>query len=519
MRELFAGIPAVVVDVVIYSAIALVLIVGLVKCILPLRRSVRLFRRGVRQLELMNNKEGSRPVWQDALFLGKPMQEQWKRFLHNAEQLDSRGLSCDTEDYINDEDCFVSYAHLQLAEVIPGLLTSLGILGTFIGLMRGLGNLDISTADSTMQGISQMIGGMTFAYGTSIAGVACSLLFNILFRTSQGAALSAMDDFNAAFSELVMQRPVDDGVYHKLHLEDQAAFLSHSSAELNENLSRGIEVSIERAFVPISQSISSFIMAETQGQMEGLHNIVNHFVAQMNASLNGQFMQLAQTLSTLNQAQTVSWDSISHTMSAADAILNNIQHTNAVTQAVIDRFEGYVGELSQSQAGSAQMTESMSRMLSGMHQNMKQQSDAYARLQEGQSDMTEQMQQYATWSGRVLEAVEKQSDAAAERTHEVANQMAVSAKALSGSYASFVENISTGLARTLGMFEENMHDMMNELGKQVTGIGKPQPGKDGKAEGTLDLVSASKLQQAMADMTGALNKTVIAIEQMAAERA
>ena len=64
-----------------------------------------------------------------------------------------------------------------------------------------------------------------------------------------------------------------------------------------------------------------------------------------------------------------------------------------------------------------------------------------------------------------------------------------------------------------------MHDMMNELGKQVTGIGKPQPGKDGKAEGTLDLVSASKLQQAMADMTGALNKTVIAIEQMAAERA
>lgn len=511
MRELFAGISSQLVELVIYSAIALVFLAGLINCVFPYRRAARLFRKAIRQLELMNNKEGTRPVWQDAFFLGKPMQERWKRFLQNAEQLDTRGLSCATEDYINDEDVFTGYAHLQLAEVIPGLLTSLGILGTFIGLMRGLGNLDISNADSTMKGISQMIGGMTFAYGTSIAGLACSLIFNVFFRASQGAGLSAMDDFSEAFRELVMQRPVDDNVYQKCRLEDQAAFLSRSVTDMNANLSSGIEVAIKRAFVPISESINSFILSETQGQMEGLNTIVGHFVAQMNGALNGQFIQLAKTLSNVNQAQQVSYDSINATMRAADAIMNNIQSTQTVTQLVIERFENYVAELSVSQQGNAQLAQSMSGMLSGMHQALEQHADSYSRLEAGRGELEEQMRQYAAWSGRVLEAVEKQSLAARDRTHDIANEMSVSAKALSGSYASFVENISTGLARTLGMFEENMHDMMAELGKQLSGIALSK----GKGENVVDLGSVSKLQQTMADMTAALNKTVIAIGQMA----
>ena len=377
--------------------------------------------------------------------------------------------------------------------------------------MRGLGNLDISTADSTMRGISQMIGGMTFAYGTSIAGVASSLLFNILFRAAQGSALGAMDDYNQSFSDLVMQQPLDDSVYHKVHLEDQAAFLSRSAGELSQSLSGGIEAAIGRAFVPISQSMSNFILSEAQGQIEGLNHIVNQFVIQMNNALGGQFERLARTLSSINQQQTMSLDSVNQSLEAADSIMRGIENTHKLSQAVIDRFEGYVRELSLSQQGTAQLAESMGGMLGAMHQDLERQSDSFSQLRASQSDMATQMQQYAAWSGRVLEAVEKQSDAAMERSHEVANQMAASSKALSGSYASFVEGISTGLARTMGMFEENMHDMMQGLAKQLGAIGRDQA----KGDQVVDLGSVSRLQQAMADMTSALNRTVVAIQQMA----
>ena len=507
MREIFAKIPSGLVDAVIYTTILFVFMAGLLKCVFPYRRAAGLFRRAIRSLEFMKPGKEQELAWQEPLFLGKPMEGQWSRFLRNARHLDQKGISCDTEDYINDEDVFASWAHLQLAEVIPGLLTSLGILGTFIGLMRGLGNLDISSADSTMQGISSMIAGMTFAYGTSIAGVAASLAFNILFRASQGSGLKAMDDFNDAFAELVMQKPVDDNVFVKARLEGQDEALAQS-------LSDGVSRAIERSFVPISQSISGFIAAQTQGQLQGLDNIVNHFIAQMNASLGGQFSQLAQTLSAVNQAQAVGHEALQRTMGAADAIIAGVSNVQGMTQEMMRRFEGYIAELSRGQSSGMHLTESMQSMLSAMHEGMIEQSRHFKRLVENQSELDVQMQEYAAWSGRVLDAVDKQSNQMLDRSHAMANEMSAASKQLSGAYTGFVENISTGLARTMGMFEENMHDMMKELGRQLKEFSKSQEDTGKPAE----LAAISKMQQTMAEMAASLNRAIAAAEQKTAER-
>ncbi len=509
MREIFAKIPGELVDIIIYSTILFVFLAGLFKCVFPYRRGSGLFRRAIRSLEFMKPGKDTEKAWQEPLFLGSPMRDQWSRFLLNARHLDQKGLGCNTEDYINDDDVFAAWAHLQLAEVIPGLLTSLGILGTFIGLMRGLGNLDISSADSTMQGISSMISGMTFAYGTSIAGVAASLAFNILFRIAQGSALKSMDDFNSAFSELVMQRPVDDNVFIKSQLEGQDEALALSMSE-------GVSKAIERSFVPISQSMNNFIAAQTQGQLKGLDNIVSHFIAQMNSSLSGQFGQLAQTLSAVNQSQAVGHDALQRTMSAADAIIAGASNVQGMTQELLRRFEGYIAELSRSQSSGIHMTESMQAMLSSMHESLNEQSRHWQRLTQSQSDIDAQMQQYAAWSGRVLDAVDKQSAGMLERSHEVASQMSAASKQLSGAYTGFVESISTGLARTMGLFEENMHDMMNELGRQLKEYAKPQ-GADSKP--AAELTAISKMQQTMADMAAALNRAITAAEQKMAEGA
>lgn len=507
MREIFAKIPSGLVDGVIYTTILFVFLTGLFKCVFPYRRGGALFRRAVRSLEFMRPGKDQELAWQEPLFLGKPMEGQWARFLRNARHLDQKGIGCDTEDYINDEDVFASWAHLQLAEVIPGLLTSLGILGTFIGLMRGLGNLDISSADSTMQGISSMIAGMTFAYGTSIAGVAASLAFNILFRAAQGSGLKAMDEFNDAFAELVMQKPVDDNVFVKARLEGQDEALARS-------LSEGVSQAIERSFVPISQSISGFIAAQTQGQLQGLENIVNQFVRQMNASLGGQFGQLAQTLSAVNQAQAVGHEALQRTMGAADAILSGLSGVQGMTQDMMRRFEGYIAELDRGQAGGLRMTESMQSMLASMHESMNEQSHYYSRLVQSQSEIDRQMQDYAAWSGRVLDAVDKQGSQMMERSRAMAGEMTAASKQLSGAYTGFVENISTGLARTLGMFEENMHEMMNELGKQLKEFSRAQEAAGKPA----DLAAISKMQQTMAEMAASLNMAIEQAGQRTAEK-
>jgi len=498
-----------VIDLLVYGAVLVTFLVGLSKCVMPLRRAARAFRRGIGNLAVFKPSESGRPDWQDSLYLGKSMQKQWSRFLVNAEQLDQRGLSCDVEDYINDQTTLVEAAHFQLAEVIPGLLTSLGILGTFIGLMRGLGSLDLSSAGNTVTSIHTMISGMTFAYGTSIAGLLGSLIFNISFRAAQGAATGAMDDFNQAFAEVVMSRPLDEQVRQTCYMEDQAAFLSGAFIEVNQRLESGIGQAVERSFAPIAQSMNHFILSETQAQVEGLHHVVSQFVNQMNSALGGQFLQLGQTLSQINQSQAVSHESLSATMAAADTILDSIRQTGQVNQVVMERFDGYVAELGAAQAASARLSEQTAGILTGMHKDVTTQNERYQALVDAQADLSRMMEQYAAWSGRVLEAVEKQSDAASDRAHEIANEMNRSGKLLQESYGSFVENISTGLARTLGMFEENMNDM---TGKMVRDLGEAMAA--GK-EGALDLKQFTRVQTALNDMTQALNRATRAAEQMA----
>ena len=140
------------VDFLVYGAIALVVLVGVCKCIYPVFRNGSLLNRAVAKLEKTagNNQ---RPSWREPRFLGRALRNEWQKFLLNAGQLDVRGMPCDIEDYINEDSVIDKPGHSQLAELIPSLLTSLGILGTFIGLMEGLTSVNFSDAQGTMDSI------------------------------------------------------------------------------------------------------------------------------------------------------------------------------------------------------------------------------------------------------------------------------------------------------------------------------------------------------------------------------
>ena len=158
--------------------------------------------------------------------MGRRLRGSWLRFLQNAEQLDRRGLPCNVEDYINDDTVTHGPGNAQLAELIPGLLTSLGILGTFMGMMRGLGGLDFSDAENIIDGIPTLLTGMQFAFGTSVAGVSCSIVFNMLNRVMQGSSYRAIDDFVECFTSLAMQRPLDNDVQLICQNQDSNHMLS-----------------------------------------------------------------------------------------------------------------------------------------------------------------------------------------------------------------------------------------------------------------------------------------------------
>ena len=329
-------------DYVVYGAIAVVTLIGLFKCLIPLWRTTAALRRAITRLQENAGKQLEKPVWQEARFVGKRLKGSWLRFLQNAEQLDRRGLPTNVEDYINDDTVTHGPGNAGLAELIPSLLTSLGILGTFMGLSRGLSSLNFADSTQLIQGIPDLLSGMKFAFGTSVAGISCSLVFNMINRISQGSSYRAIDDFVSSFTQLAMSRPLDNDVQMIIQNQDRNFMLQGINDKLVDRLADSVSRSISMTMNPVAESMDRFIVGTTRNQIEGVNHIVSRFLSEMDRSLGNQFSSLAQTMGNLEQSQLRAAAATGENLTAAEGIVRNARSLQEVTSHALDQFDSYM---------------------------------------------------------------------------------------------------------------------------------------------------------------------------------
>lgn len=362
------------VDFLVYGAIALVVLVGVCKCIYPVFRNGSLLNRAVAKLEKTagNNQ---RPSWREPRFLGRALRNEWQKFLLNAGQLDVRGMPCDIEEYINEDSVIDKPGHSQLAELIPSLLTSLGILGTFIGLMEGLTSVNFSDAQGTMDSIPLLLTGMRFAFATSVAGIACSLLFNMFYRMSVGRACRALDSFDEAFYELAMPRPLSPEVQLICQKQDEEERLARIAEAVGNRVASSLEMAVSRAMDPLTKSLDTFIQGATQEQVEGVRRIVGQFVSQMNAQLSGQMTTLGHTMEMVSQGQLQTQKNLQNTLNAAQAMAADAQAMQVASAQMAQALQSWAEELKNSQT---KRTEEAA-MLEEQNQNLRQELELLTR--------------------------------------------------------------------------------------------------------------------------------------------
>lgn len=372
-------------DYVVYGAIAVVTLIGLFKCLIPLWQTTGALRRAITRLQQNAGKHLDKPVWQESRFVGKRLKNSWLRFLQNAEQLDRRGLPTNVEDYINDDTVTHGPGNAGLAELIPNLLTSLGILGTFMGLSRGLSSLNFADSAELVRGIPDLLGGMRFAFGTSVAGISCSLIFNMLNRISQGSSYRAIDDFVTSFTQLAMSRPLDNDVQMIIQNQDRNFMLQGINDTLVDRLAENVGRSITRAMNPVAESMDRFIVGATRNQIEGVNQIVSRFLTEMDRSLGGQFTSLSQTMSALEQSQMRAVQAAGTSISAAEGIVRNAQSLQEVTAHTLDQFDGYMTQINTVR----ERDEGFEKRAAELLNEMRQESKDMASLISG---LTEKMQ-------------------------------------------------------------------------------------------------------------------------------
>ena len=359
-------------DYIVYGAIAVVTLIGLFKCLIPLWRTTTALRRAITRLQQNAGKNQDKPVWQEARFVGRRLKGSWLRFLQNAEQLDRRGLPTNVEDYINDDTVTHGPGNAGLAELIPNLLTSLGILGTFMGLSRGLSSLNFADSAQLISGIPDLLSGMRFAFGTSVAGISCSLIFNMLNRISQGSSYRAIDDFVSSFTQLAMSRPLDNDVQMIIQNQDRNFMLQGINDTLADRLAENVGHAISRTMNPVAESMDRFIVAATRNQIEGVNHIVNRFLAEMDRSMGGQFSSLASSMNALTQNQLQAAQAAGQNLTAAEGIVRNAQTLQEITSHALDKFDKYMSALNTVRERDENFDKRATELLNDMRQESKE---------------------------------------------------------------------------------------------------------------------------------------------------
>jgi len=459
-------------DTLIYLAIALVFLAALARCILPLSRVAARLRRASRTIVTEHRQNKEKKSWNDLHFLGDRLQGTWTDFLQNAELRDAHGGSCDVTEYINEDTIIYATGGTRLAELTPGILVSLGILGTFLGLVMGLSGLTLSATDTSklLAGMEKLISGMSTAFLTSIAGVVASIAFNLLNNHYVGKCEKAIDRFCDVFSLYAMPKPVSEETAMLTLQQEQTAYIRQAVEEIGQKMAVQMEQSIMRAMLPVQRSMDNFILAATQAQVEGVDRIAQVFVQRMNVALGQEFDHLRQVLAETGLEQQKTQQQMRAATEAIAQMTQDVVNMHQLSQGVLEHFRDYVTDMNDSRAQVDETNRKTLELLAAMNKTSGQQAMYLAKLQEYQASLASAQQQYTAMTDSFLHNAQEQTRITAKEMDRAVEQMHEGAQALAGAYEQFTRQTQENLARTTALFDESITTSVRQLDKTLSGM-------------------------------------------------
>ena len=215
--------------------VAVMLVLSMAGCtmgIMPLYRMIVAFRHARRNIKKAREVQ-TESTWitiskEAGFFEDRHLDQLFDEYKEKAAMQRKSGILVSDITLYIDEEYVSTHAWHGVAHQVPGTLTGLGLLGTFVGLIRGVGGIGFSSVEAAVSSIQRLLSGTESAFYTSIAGVILSILFNLFLEFSWNLCLRELSLFVADFH-----------AYVQPSAEEQQAQLQHRQfAQILERLDR-----------------------------------------------------------------------------------------------------------------------------------------------------------------------------------------------------------------------------------------------------------------------------------------
>ncbi len=269
---------------------------------------------------------------------------------------------CDIEDFIG-YDLIDSVIHRERLSQVPGVMTGLGILGTFVGLSLGLQSFNTGTTAEITGSIEPLMNGIKVAFHTSIYGMVFSLVFNYVYKRRLDDAENALNYFVRNFKKYVLPDTDKLGVNRMMELQSQQTkAITELTNALTHELPEGLKTYLEPQFDHLDSTIDSFSRMATRNQMDQLERVVENFITEMNKTLGNSFSDLSKVVSQTMYVQEANERQLKEMYEknavAADGMVKAVNEMENVTKQLKDVSESvskYVKEVRTLEAQIASM--------------------------------------------------------------------------------------------------------------------------------------------------------------------
>lgn len=210
-------------------------------------------------------------------------------------------IACNISDYLN-FDQLTERLSLRFCQILPGIMTAMGILGTFLGLAIGLTNFDFSSSGSLGNSIQTFVSGINIAFYTSIYGIVLSIYMNSFYNDMEERLEEKLTKLEKCFGRLGMDRS-EQSMWIRLYEEEkqQTKTLHQLNKEFAENLSDTLGERLSKSFNVTNSNIQNLMGQIHERENDAMEQMVGNFLKNLNHSIESDYASITMAVSNLEK--------------------------------------------------------------------------------------------------------------------------------------------------------------------------------------------------------------------------
>ena len=305
---LFAGrgnLSSTIYNFVFLAVIAVLYLIAMFGGMFRMNNLSTAFHRAVEELNSMFKTPGktdpSNLTYLGELFDDKYLDQKMDSFTDSINN-SKEGLG-DIEEFINEDELDI-HVHKKLLEMVPDIFTSLGILGTFLGLVWGLRDFQPTDYSAMTSSVEALVEGIKVAFLTSIYGISFSIIYTFGMKGEYSSMTEELQGFLEKFHSYVM--PTAENESRNLLLASQklqTSAMKQMAEQFSVQMADSFEKVITPTFQKMNDSLDMLVSSVTRCQEDAIREISDEFLKQMNNSFHMQFRDFNVALDQLKKAQ------------------------------------------------------------------------------------------------------------------------------------------------------------------------------------------------------------------------